>query len=193
MPDEAMEEIDEAYLKEIEALEYDDICCYLIAEFKDTHERIGTCSFIPNEDGKVYDIAYCVHKNYATLIPIQISVYKDKIYIGNECVFPEDWTVDNLLGKHNSRPYNPLIANAFFRAGYIESWGRGIQKIRESCEENGNAMAEYKVSSSEMMVMFKGLDSTTNQGTNQANQGTDQTNEVKHKILKAIELNRSIS
>ena len=55
-----------------------------------------------------------VHKNYATLIPIQISVYKDKIYIGNECVFPEDWTVENLLGKHNSRPYNPLIANTFF-------------------------------------------------------------------------------
>ena len=86
-----------------------------------------------------------VHKNYATLIPIQISVYKDKIYIGNECVFPEDWTVDDLLGKHNSRPYNPLIANTFFRAGYIESWGRGIQKIRESCEKNGNAMAEYQV------------------------------------------------
>ena len=27
----------------------------------------------------------------------------------------------------------------------------------ESCEENGNAMAEYRVSSSEMMVMFHGL------------------------------------
>ena len=103
-----------------------------------------------------------VHKNYATLIPIQVSVYNDRIYIGNECVFPEDWTVDNLLGKHNSRPYNPLIANTFFRAGYIESWGRGIQKIRESCEENGNEMAEYKVSSSEVMVVFHGLQITAN-------------------------------
>ena len=97
------------------------------------------------------------HKNYASLIPIQISVYKDRIYIGNECVFPDDWTLEDLLGKHNSRPYNPLIANTFFRAGYIESWGRGIQKIRESCEENGNKMAEYKVSSSEIMVMFQSL------------------------------------
>ena len=50
-----------------------------------------------------------------------------------------------------------MIANTFFRAGYIESWGRGIQKIRESCEENGNKMAEYKVSSSEIMVMFQSL------------------------------------
>ncbi len=64
LPDEAMGEIDEAYLKEIESLPEDDECCYLIAEFKDTHERVGTCSFIPSEDGKVYDIAYCVHKKY---------------------------------------------------------------------------------------------------------------------------------
>ncbi|MDE7282425.1 MAG: GNAT family N-acetyltransferase [Lachnospiraceae bacterium] len=64
LPDEAMVEIDEAYLKEIEALAEDEVCCYMIAEFKDTHERIGTCSFIPSEGGKIYDIAYCVHKNY---------------------------------------------------------------------------------------------------------------------------------
>lgn len=64
LPDEAMEEIDEVYLKEIEKLPEDEVCCYMIAEFKDTHERVGTCSFIPSEDGKVYDIAYCVHKKY---------------------------------------------------------------------------------------------------------------------------------
>jgi len=34
--------------------------------------------------------------------------------------------------KHPSKPYNPLIANAFFRAGLIESWGRGIQKINSN-------------------------------------------------------------
>ena len=64
LPDEAMVEIDEVYLKEIEKLPEDEECCYMIAEFKDTHERVGTCSFIPSEDGKVYDIAYCVHMKY---------------------------------------------------------------------------------------------------------------------------------
>lgn len=62
LADAAMEEIDEAYLKEIEDLADDEICCYMIAEFKDNHERIGTCSFIPSKDGQSYDIAYCVHK-----------------------------------------------------------------------------------------------------------------------------------
>ncbi len=64
LPDEAMEKIDEAYLKEIKALPEDEECCYMIAELQATHERVGTCSFIPSEDGKVYDIAYCVHRKY---------------------------------------------------------------------------------------------------------------------------------
>ena len=63
LADEAMEEVDEGYLKEIEALEEDDLCAYLIAVQKGTDTRIGTCSFIPSEDGSSYDIAYCVHKS----------------------------------------------------------------------------------------------------------------------------------
>lgn len=63
LADEAMEEIDEDYLKEIEKLGEDEVCCYLIAELKETGERIGTCSFMPSKDEEAYDIAYCVHKN----------------------------------------------------------------------------------------------------------------------------------
>lgn len=71
LPDPAMEEIHESYLRSIEALGEDEDCCYLISVDKNTHERIGTCSFIPDKEGKSYDIAYCVHekhwgKGYAT-------------------------------------------------------------------------------------------------------------------------------
>lgn len=64
LPDEAMEEIDEAYLKEIEMLGEDEECCYLIAQDRALGKRIGTCSFIPSADGAVYDIAYCVHRAF---------------------------------------------------------------------------------------------------------------------------------
>ena len=64
LPDEAMEEIEEDYVKEIEALSEDKDCFYLISELKDSHKRIGTCSFMVSDDGKVYDIAYCVHRDY---------------------------------------------------------------------------------------------------------------------------------
>ncbi len=64
LPDEVMEEIDEEYLKEIEELADADNCYYLISELKDSHKRIGTCSFMVSDDGKSYDIAYCVHRNH---------------------------------------------------------------------------------------------------------------------------------
>ena len=64
------------------------------------------------------------HKQYESCIPIQISVYEDCLYIANCGKLPENWTVDNLMSKHASRPYNPSIANVFYLAGLIESWGR---------------------------------------------------------------------
>jgi ATP-dependent DNA helicase RecG len=70
-----------------------------------------------------------VHKDYSSGIPIQISVYDNKIIIWNEGELPEDWTVAKLKVKHPSKPFNPDIANAFFRSGLIESWGRGTIKI----------------------------------------------------------------
>jgi len=74
------------------------------------------------------------HKDYSSGIPIQISVYSDKIIFWNEGQLPANWTVDRLTQKHPSKPFNPDIANTLFRAGYIESWGRGTIKIINACK-----------------------------------------------------------
>ena len=63
------------------------------------------------------------HKDYASAVPVQISVFPDHITFWNAGQLPENWT---------SSPYNPLIANAFFRSGDIESWGRGYKRILEA-------------------------------------------------------------
>ena len=44
--------------------------------------------------------------------------------ISNQCILSEGWTIDNFMEKHESQPYNPDIADVFYRAGYIEHWGR---------------------------------------------------------------------
>jgi ATP-dependent DNA helicase RecG len=75
-----------------------------------------------------------VHKDYSSGIPIQISVYPNKMIFWNEGQLPENWTVAKLAQKHASKPHNPDIANTFFRAGYIESWGRGTIKIINACK-----------------------------------------------------------
>jgi ATP-dependent DNA helicase RecG len=62
-----------------------------------------------------------VHKDYTSGAPIQISVYSDKVMIWNSGSLPPEWTVERLLSKHPSAPFNPDIANTFFRSGQIES------------------------------------------------------------------------
>lgn len=64
LPDEAKEDIDPDYIKELEILGDNEECCYLIPVLKNSTQRIGTCSFMIFEDNKVYDIAYCVHKDF---------------------------------------------------------------------------------------------------------------------------------
>ncbi len=95
------------------------------------------------------------HKDYSGGVPIQISVYKDKIMIWNEGQLPEDWTIEMFLQKHSSKAYNPDIANAFFRSGYIESWGRGITKMTDLCVEAGLPKPTFYYKTSGIWAVFQ--------------------------------------
>ena len=76
------------------------------------------------------------HKDYASGIPIQISVYSDRIVFWNSGQLPNSISIENLLQKHPSIPYNPDIANTLFRCGDIDVWGRGYRKIIKSVLEH---------------------------------------------------------
>jgi len=95
-----------------------------------------------------------VHRDYTTGIPIQIKVFPDCVVVYNDGRLPDNWTVDNLLKRHRSRPYNPKIAYAFYRAGYIETWGRGIERITTSCKEAGKPEPLFEANTSEIIVTF---------------------------------------
>ncbi len=95
-----------------------------------------------------------MHKDYSSGIPIQISVYDDRVVVWNFGQLPEDWTLERLHEKHPSVPYNPVLANAFFRAGYIEAWGRGIEKIDHECREHDIAPPVYDYLMSGLMLTF---------------------------------------
>ncbi len=95
------------------------------------------------------------HKDYSGGVPIQISVYGDKLIFWNEGQLPENWTVENLSVKHPSKPYNPDIANALFRSGYIESWGRGTLKIINECVQFGIPKPKYFYDMSGFWVEFR--------------------------------------
>ncbi|MDP5170621.1 MAG: hypothetical protein NWR72_10270 [Bacteroidia bacterium] len=55
---------------------------------------------------------------------------------------------------HISRPRNPLIADALFRAGYLDLWGYGTLKIFKACQEAGLPAPEFKEAFGGMMVVL---------------------------------------
>ena len=145
-----------------------------------TYEGVTRVETYPFPKPAIREAVYnaIVHKNYATQIPIQISIYKDKLYISNDCILPSGWTVETLMGKHRSKPFNPNIANGFFRAGFIETWGRGIEKICEACKNYGTTLPEYTVYPEDIMIKFEALNTDTN---------TDTNTDINFKIEKLLE------
>ena len=100
-----------------------------------------------------------VHKDYSACNPIQISVYEDKIYIWNDGEMPSELdSTEKLFEKHSSKPYNPKLANVFFKSGLIEAWGRGFDKIKEACAKYDGRLPEYNISVSGIMVLCKVCD-----------------------------------
>ncbi len=73
------------------------------------------------------------HRDYESTANIQMRVFDDRMEILNPGLLPRPLTPDDLKGKHESIPRNPLIAKCFFLAGFIEQWGSGTNKIMEWC------------------------------------------------------------
>lgn len=85
-----------------------------------------------------------VHRTYTTA-PIQISVYNDRMTVWNEGALPDNLSVEDLKRKHPSMPKNPILADACFKGGLIEAWGRGTVKILEECRRHGLPEPEIEV------------------------------------------------
>lgn len=80
----------------------------------------------------------------ASHIPIQISGYDDKVMIWNAGILPPDWTPQDFTAKHASVPFNPAVASVFSRAALLESWGRGIELIRDACLAHGSPLPVFR-------------------------------------------------
>lgn len=67
---------------------------------------------------------------------------------------PENRTINNLMGKHASMPFNTNIAHVFYLAGFIESWGRGIERICSACRDDKLPQPEYTINPEDIMIKF---------------------------------------
>ena len=96
-----------------------------------------------------------MHNDYSSRIPIQIRVWESAMMISDTGMIPENWTMDDLLSSHKSIPFNPTLAQVFAYAGYVEAWGRGIEKIMKAYGDREDLKPEFKVHSSSFSVLLK--------------------------------------
>ena len=93
-----------------------------------------------------------LHRDYTRLGAVHLQWHEDRIEIGNPGGFPEGVRLDNLLVTQ-PRPRNPLLADAFKRAGIVERTARGIDTIFYEQLRNGRPVPSYGRSNESGVVL----------------------------------------
>jgi len=93
-----------------------------------------------------------VHRDYTRLGAVHIQWYDDHIVISNPGGFPEGVSLSNILVTP-PKPRNPLLADAFKRAGIVERTGRGIDTIFTEQLRNGRPAPSYERSTATDVVL----------------------------------------
>lgn len=141
------------------------------------------------------------HKDY-TGPDIQIHVYNDLIEIWNEGTLPEGYDENVLYNKHSSKPRNRNIADTMFKAGFIDTWGRGYKKIRDGFEMAGMPMPKVQNFCGGVQVTiertrFMQMSSATNNGGNFGGSGGSlavvQLSERQRRICNTIKDNPKVT
>lgn len=93
-----------------------------------------------------------MHKSYDSLVPIQISVYNNKLTIYNSSIFNPDITKEKIYNPHPSVPTNPRIANAFYKCGFATLWGLGIERMKEIASKENFSFPKFSISENSFIV-----------------------------------------
>lgn len=110
-----------------------------------------------------------VHRDYFDKTsPIQIKVFKDWLWFYNPGELVDDLTVENLKTSHPSKTRNPLIASIFYRAGFIEKFGSGIDRIMNACRKEVIPQPEFIEECGGFSVKFKKEFAQLNERQNKA-------------------------
>jgi ATP-dependent DNA helicase RecG len=97
-----------------------------------------------------------IHRDYTRLGAAHVQWHDDRIEISNPGGFPSGVTLDNLLVV-SPHPRNPLLADAFKRAGVVERTARGIDTMFMDFLRAGLAVPDYQRStSSDVVAVLRG-------------------------------------
>lgn len=96
------------------------------------------------------------HRNYSDRSGyISIAIFDDRMEIWSSGTLPKELQLKDLKKSHPSVLRNELIAKIFYLRGYIESWGTGIKKMRDSCKQHEIPAPKFAERTGGLVVTFK--------------------------------------
>ncbi len=93
-----------------------------------------------------------IHRDYTRLGAVHVQWHEEHLEVSNPGGLPEGVRLDNLLVTA-PRPRNPLLADAFKRAGIVERTARGIDTIFFEQLRNGRPAPSYERSNESSVVL----------------------------------------
>ena len=141
-----------------------------------------------------------VHRDYTSHSSISVRIFESRISVWNSGKL-NAIKVEDLKKEHDSHKRNPIIADIFFRAGFIESWGRGTNIIIGECASAGledpafkerEGGLEVSINRNPLRLADKGVEMPIEKGTENIVENIVE-NDVQAKILKLIKANSKIS
>ncbi|WP_223640733.1 ATP-binding protein [Corallococcus sp. EGB] len=85
-----------------------------------------------------------IHRDYSIAGgAVSLAIFDDRVEIWSAGRYPKGITPESLTRPHLSVQRNPIIAEVFYRAGLIEKWGRGTNRVAEMCRAAGLSSPEF--------------------------------------------------
>ncbi|WP_337950552.1 Fic family protein, partial [Prevotella sp.] len=85
----------------------------------------------------------CMHRDYQSNMPIRLYQYEDRIEILNAGGLYGEARPENFPTVNDYR--NPIVAEAMRGLKYVNMFNRGIQRVKNLLQENGNPEPKFNV------------------------------------------------
>lgn len=122
---------------------------------EDRFERIDEPLVPPLATREALANALC-HRDYSIGGgSVGVAIYDDRLEVTSTGCLHFGLTPEKLFAPHESIPWNPLIADAFYRRGIIERWGRGTLKMAELAAASGLPRPEIEDDGGCVTVRFR--------------------------------------
>jgi ATP-dependent DNA helicase RecG len=116
--------------------------------------REKTVSNYPEDAVRELMLNAVLHRDYLSNTPARLYWFSDRVEIHNPGGLFGEVTIAQLAHRTSYR--NPVIAEVLKTMGYVNRYGRGIQRAQDALAANGNQPAEFEADQRAFLAVIRG-------------------------------------